>query len=83
MSKCILINNCANSHEHYCGTDKCPLYYPKKQAKKDKINARNSSEYQFPSEKEILSEAKRRQLDGAEPYSFAAGARWIINYKKE
>jgi hypothetical protein len=34
---------------------------------------------QLPTEDEILSESNSRQLEGAEPYSFAGGARWALS----
>lgn len=41
-----------------------------------------SNQIKYPTEEEILKEANVRQLDGAEPYSFAGGARWVISQIK-
>ena len=38
---------------------------------------------QLPTEDEILSESNSRQLEGAEPYSFAGGARWALSNIKQ
>tara|TARA_B110000093_G_C12900071_1_gene380018 strand:+ start:411 stop:692 length:282 start_codon:yes stop_codon:yes gene_type:complete len=38
---------------------------------------------QLPTEDEILSESNSRQLEGAEPYSFAGGARWALSSIKQ
>ena len=38
---------------------------------------------ELPTEDEILSEANSRQLEGAEPYSFAGGARWALSNVKQ
>jgi hypothetical protein len=38
---------------------------------------------QLPTEDEILLEANSRQLEGAEPYSFAGGARWALSNVKQ
>ena len=51
---------------------------------KDEVKAINftDSSLQLPKEEEILSEANSRQIDGAEPYSWAGGARWALKFKK-
>ena len=36
-------------------------------------------ELEYPTEKEILEESNGRQLEGAEPYSWAGGARWMLS----